>query len=300
MDLTPPQLLACCPRCPPAKAEEYLPHLNAAMREFGISEANQCDGCRAGLPVDHRGDHRAPYPSGPMACCRSRYEHPARVAAWLAQIGHESGDLRWIEELPHRKPVDKCRGCKLHDWNRRPEGHVAGIQYEKRRDLGNKFEGDGVRFRGRGVIQLTGRANYADASRALFPTAAACSACRIVGAGFDGRPPQACPKCAAVMSVLEAEPDRAASPDVAFRIAGWFWATREARHGGPMTADSLNVYADLAAEALVDGDARAARDFFDAITRAINGGTNGADDRWRLYLRCCEALGVTASIEAAT
>lgn len=61
---------------------------------------------------------------------------PLRQAHFLAQIGHESGGLRWTEEL------------------------ASGEAYEGRADLGNRRPGDGRRFKGRGLIQLTGRANY--------------------------------------------------------------------------------------------------------------------------------------------
>lgn len=72
---------------------------------------------------------------------------PARQAAFLAQIGHESGGLHWINEL----------------W-----GPTASQRrYEVRQDLGNNQPGDGFRFRGRGWIQLTGRDNYRRATQRL-------------------------------------------------------------------------------------------------------------------------------------
>ena len=61
---------------------------------------------------------------------------PQRIRHFLAQTGHESGGLRWMEEL------------------------ASGEAYEGRRDLGNFRPGDGKLFKGAGVIQLTGRYNY--------------------------------------------------------------------------------------------------------------------------------------------
>lgn len=74
-----------------------------------------------------------------------------RLAAFLAQIGHESGSLRYAREL----------------WGPTP----AQLRYEGRRDLGNLVQGDGKRYLGRGLIQITGRANYCrarDKLRALL------------------------------------------------------------------------------------------------------------------------------------
>lgn len=72
---------------------------------------------------------------------------PRRQAAFLAQIGHESAGLYYTSEL----------------W-----GPTASqLRYEGRTDLGNTTPGDGSLFRGRGLIQITGRANYQDVSNAL-------------------------------------------------------------------------------------------------------------------------------------
>lgn len=72
---------------------------------------------------------------------------PVRQAAFLAQVGHESGQLRYVREI----------------W-----GPTAAQQrYEGRKDLGNTQPGDGARFKGRGLIQITGRENYRKAGAAL-------------------------------------------------------------------------------------------------------------------------------------
>lgn len=133
-----------------------------------------------------------------------------REAAFLAQIGHESGQLLYVKEL------------------------ASGAAYEGRTDLGNTMPGDGVRFKGRGLIQITGRTNYVAAMMEL---------------DLD---------CVEHPELLE-EPINAA------RSAGWFWFT----HG-------LNELADV-------GD-------FIKITRKINGGTNGLEDRQQLYAKALEVL----------
>jgi putative chitinase len=96
---------------------------------------------------------------------------PLRQAHFLAQLCHESGSFNYLEEL------------------------ASGEDYEGRDDLGNVQDGDGVRFKGRGLIQITGRSNYGDCGDAL---------------GLD----------------LIATPTRLADPDLACRSAGWFWNTR--------------------------------------------------------------------------
>lgn len=70
--------------------------------------------------------------------CLVRFEinTNARIRHFLAQTAHESGGLQWLQEL------------------------ASGAAYEGRRDLGNTQLGDGRKFKGAGVIQLTGRANY--------------------------------------------------------------------------------------------------------------------------------------------
>lgn len=159
------------------RATEWLPHIEAAMDEFDINT-------------------------------------PERQAAFLAQIGHESGGLHWVTEI--WGPTETQR------------------RYEGRADLGNTEPGDGVRFKGRGLIQTTGRSNYRATGEAL---------------GVD----------------LIAQPELLADSTLAARSAAWFWK----QHG-------LNELADA-------GD-------FMRITRRINGGLNGFDDRLALFEVAKEVL----------
>jgi putative chitinase len=176
------QLCAIMPRLKKDKAEQYLPLLNAAMAEVEINT-------------------------------------PRRRAAFLAQLAHESAELRYFEEV------------------------ASGEAYEGRKDLGNTQPGDGKRYKGRGPIQLTGRNNYRSAGKAL---------------GLD----------------LEGTPQRAADPDVGFRVAGWFWK-----------ANKLNPLADA-------GN-------FDAITRRINGGYNGKADRDAYHQRALRLLGEARPLKSS-
>lgn len=131
-----------------------------------------------------------------------------RQAAFLAQIGHESGSLVYVKELG---------------------GPSYFAKYDGRKDLGSTQPGDGAKFCGRGLIQVTGRANYRSASQALF---------------CDER--------------LLKNPEILEIPEWAAKSAVWFWNTR-----------NLNTLADA--------------DRFTDLTKKINGGTNGLDDRKARY-----------------
>jgi putative chitinase len=96
---------------------------------------------------------------------------PQRQAAFLAQIAHESGSLNYVKEL------------------------ASGKDYEGRKDLGNVESGDGVRFKGRGLIQITGRDNY-----------------RACGQVLD-------------LPLID-NPELLETPENACRSAGWFWQSR--------------------------------------------------------------------------
>lgn len=143
-------------------------------------------------------------------------DSPARQAAFIAQVGHESGRLVYVRELWGPTPVQR--------------------RYEGRKDLGNTNPGDGFRYRGRGLIQVTGRTNYARCGAAL---------------GID----------------LVDAPALLERPDNAALSAAWFWTSR-----------GLSELADT-------GD-------FERITRRINGGLNGLNDRLKLWKSARLALGV--------
>ena len=98
-----------------------------------------------------------------------------RVAAFIAQIGHESGQLKYVKEV----------------WG----PTAAQAKYEGRKDLGNTVAGDGSKYRGRGLIQITGRANYMACGEAL---------------GLD----------------LIKQPELLEKPQHACMSAAWFWATK--------------------------------------------------------------------------
>jgi predicted chitinase len=140
---------------------------------------------------------------------------PLRRTHFLAQIGHESGELRFRAEI------------------------ASGDAYEGRSNLGNTQPGDGRRFKGRGLIQLTGRANYSEYGRSIGREA----------------------EILAHPELIESD------PVLCVDVAGWFWN----RH-------KLNAFADI--------------DDLKTITKRINGGLNGFEDRERLLKRAKSLIGV--------
>lgn len=139
-------------------------------------------------------------------------DSPKRQAAFIAQIAHESASLVYTLEI------------------------ADGSAYEGRADLGNVFPGDGHKYRGRGLIQLTGRTNYIALTSAL-------------SRDYINNP-----------EMLE-------RPEDAVQSSCWFWKTH-----------NLNQFADS--------------DKFGSLTKAINGGFNGIDDRIKFWLQAREVLGI--------
>jgi len=139
-----------------------------------------------------------------------------RAAMFIAQVAHESGGFRYREEI------------------------ASGAAYEGRRDLGNTRPGDGRRFKGRGFIMVTGRANYAAVAEAFG------------------------------VNALE-QPELLSRSPWAETVAAWWWST----HGCSELADGGGE------ESLL------------TVTRRINGGLNGLEDRrgyWERALQVSDQL----------
>ena len=171
------------------------------------------------------------------AMAEANITDPNEQAAFLAQMDHESAGFTRLEESVKYSPkrflemFGKRAGISTEEeakaiLSKGPEatGEAMYGGAWGAKNLGNTQAGDGYRFRGRGYTQLTGRANYAAAGKAL---------------GID----------------LENNPDLAQDPEVAAKISTWYWKNR----------DGLS-------DAAKRGDV-------EAVTRRINGGTNGLADR---------------------
>lgn len=169
------------------------------------------------------------------------FENPKRAAAFLAQIAHESGGFNFIKEnlnysaeglrkiFPKYFPTIEL----AQQYARQPE-KIANRVYANRMRNGDEASGDGFKFRGRGLIQLTGRDNYTKFSLALDMN------------------------LNDTIAYLE-------TPNGAVASAGWFWDNNK-----------LNNYCDS--------------DDFIGLTKRINGGTIGLQDRVHHYEIALNAL----------
>jgi len=159
-------------------------------------------------------------------CDKYQINTPIRQLCFLAQVGHESGGLFFTEEL------------------------ASGKDYEGRKDLGNVNPGDGVKFKGRGLIQITGRSNYGTLGTAF-------------GVDLIDNP-----------TLLGGKNVKLCTPDqlkYAALSAGWFWDSRKLN----ALADTIDITKPI--------DEGANLDNYKAITRKINGGFNGLNDRVNRY-----------------
>jgi putative chitinase len=167
---------------------------------------------------------------------------PHRVAAFIAQCAHESGGFREIKEnLNYRaetlgKVWPRLFPAGIAEQYAHNQEAIANRAYADRMGNGNEASGDGFRYCGRGLIQLTGHDNYQ--------------------AFADS-----------VEMAVEDVPAYLATFEGAVQSACWFWES-----------NNLNQLAD-------SGDIL-------TMTKRINGGTLGLDDRTARYTRALEIMGV--------
>ena len=206
MTITMEQLSAALPDVKDENIELFYEPLIAAMEEFGI-------------------------------------DSPARMAGFLAQCAHESGNFNAVRENLNYSADGlnkvfpkyfKNAGRNAQEYHRQPE-KIANVVYANRMGNGDEMSGDGWRFKGRGLIQLTGKTNYT-----------------LCGADLE-------------VDLIE-EPEYLETPEGAARSAGWYW-----------WKNNLNSFAD--------------KNDIVGMTKRINGGTIGLEDRKKHYFHALEALG---------
>lgn len=167
---------------------------------------------------------------------------PLRLAHFIAQIAHESGSFKYkSENLNYSAKALRAVFGKYFDTDAMAEQHarkpeqIANIVYANRMGNGDPESGDGWLYRGRGLIQLTGKENYARCAEAI-------------GVDCENQPDLLCDDAAAAVAA-----------------ACWYWQSRK-----------LNDLADS--------------DDIKGITRKINGGYHGLEDREAFYQRARAAL----------
>jgi putative chitinase len=168
---------------------------------------------------------------------------PERVAAFIAQCAHESGNFRFLKENLNYKAESLNKTFKKYfptlesamPYAKKPE-MIANKVYANRMGNGDESTGDGFRYLGRGLIQLTGKNNYT-----LF--------------------------AAAIDTPLEEIPEYLGTFEGAVQSACWFWEQ-----------NNLNPIADK-------GDIL-------TLTKRINGGTIGLEDRIKHYNHALHVLGI--------
>ena len=165
-----------------------------------------------------------------------------RVAAFIAQCSHESGGFSVLEENLNYKAAtlgklwpQRFPPGIAEQYAGKPE-MIANKTYGGRMGNGSEETGEGYKYRGRGLLQLTGKDNYKACSQTLFQD-----------------------------STLLDDPDLLLDPYYAIHSACWFW-----------NKNKLNQFADA-------GD-------LTTLTKRINGGTIGLEDRIHHYNHAVEVL----------
>ncbi|MBP2197205.1 glycoside hydrolase family 19 protein [Pantoea cypripedii] len=188
------------------------------------------------------------FPSVAAAMADFQINTPLRQAHFLAQTGHESAGFTKVEEglnysenaltsmFRNRITAEQARAYGRNAMHAANQPMIASIIYANRNGNGDVKSGDGYRYRGRGLIQITGKANYAALVKQLSAD-------------------------------IVANPDLLTGYQMAAASAAAWWKN----HGLNELADSDDV---------------------DRITRIINGGTNGLDDR---KSRLTKAKGILCS-----
>lgn len=207
MDISPSQILEIMPHSTGELAERYAPALSHAMAKFRINT-------------------------------------PLRAAAFIAQVAHESAQLTTTVESTFYSSAERLKklfpgvfasAAEAATYVKDPI-RCANRIYAGKNGNGDEMSEDGWLYRGRGLIQLTGRGNYKECG---------------LGIGID----------------LVSDPDLLLEPGNGAKSAAWFWNTK-----------GCNELADVA--------------MFGAITKRINGGYNGAQERLAFYAAAKKALGI--------
>jgi predicted chitinase len=185
------------------------------------------------------------YPHLVAALVEAKIDTQPRIASFLAQCGHESGEFKYMEEI----------------WGPTPQQLRYDPPTTLAAKLGNTNPGDGYRFRGAGPIQVTGKAQFTEAGKAL---------------GLD----------------LEHHPEQAFTPAVGFRMAAWFWNKKNLnQYADKLVLDpAQDISTQQALDAAIAAKSMNGLKPFDWITQRINGGFNGRDDRNRRYGEICRVL----------
>jgi len=179
---------------------------------------------------------------GPLEATFAKYDitTPIRQASFIGQCAHESNNFKTLEENLNYRPE-----TLMKTWPSRFPDMATAIKYAHQPQLlankvyagrlGNTQENDGWKYHGRGLIQLTGKENYANCGS---------------GIGVD----------------LLSNPDLLVDPKYAALSAGWFWNKK-----------GLNALADASD--------------YETMTKRINGGLIGLDDRKAKIAKAISVLG---------